>query len=65
MALIKRERSWPLEPVTLTDEWVDRVFRDMFRDFFTGSALFGRVFDGGSLIRLEEFVEGETCVIRV
>lgn len=64
MALIKRERAWPLEPVTITDEWVDRVFRDMFRDFFTGGALIERVFDGGSLIRLEEYVDGETCVIR-
>lgn len=64
MALIKRERTWPLEPVTLTDEWVDRVFRDMFRDFFTGSALLDRFAGSGSLIRLEEFVDGETCVIR-
>lgn len=64
MALIKRERSWPLEPVTITDEWVDRVFRDMFRDFFTRGALIERIFDGGSLIRLEEFVDGDTCVIR-
>jgi len=64
MALIKRERTWPLEPVTMTDEWVDRVFRDMFRDFFTGSALLDRFAGGGSLIRLEECVDGDTCVIR-
>jgi HSP20 family protein len=64
MALIKRERAWPLEPVTLTDDWVDRVFRDMFRDFFSGRVLFERVFDGCALIRLEQFVDGETCVIR-
>lgn len=64
MALIRRERSWPMEPVTTTDEWVDRVFRDMFRDYFTGNAFIERIFDGGSLIRLEEYVDGETCVIR-
>lgn len=64
MALIRRERLWPLEPVTMTDEWVDRVFRDIFHDYFTGTALFGRVFDGGSLIRLEEYVDGESCVVR-
>jgi HSP20 family protein len=65
VALIKREHraAWPLEP-TWTDERVDRMFRDMFRDFFSGSAM-DRLFDGPSgLMRLEEFLDGDTCVIR-
>jgi HSP20 family protein len=65
MSLIKREhRSWPLEP-TWTDERVDRMFRDMFRVFFGGAPLMERLFDGQSgLMRLEEYIDGETCVIR-
>ena len=66
MSLIKRERraAWPLEP-TWSDERVDRMFRDMFRDFFTGGALMDRLFDGSTgMMRLEEFVDGDTCVIR-
>lgn len=65
MSLIKREhRAWPLEP-TWTDERVDRMFRDMFRDFFSGGPLMERFFDGQSgLMRLEEYVDDDGCVIR-
>jgi HSP20 family protein len=64
MSLIKREhRGWPVEPMW-NDERVDSVFRDMFRDFFTGGIM-GRFFDEQmGFLRLEEFVEGDVCIIR-
>jgi HSP20 family protein len=64
MSLIKREhRVWPLEPMW-SDERVDSMFRDMFRDFFTGGTLMRRFDEQFGFLRLEEFVEGDTCVIR-
>jgi HSP20 family protein len=56
MSLIKR--PWLLEPMW-NDERIDRVFRDMFRDFFTGGSLAESGF-----LRLEEYIDGDTCVIR-
>lgn len=47
------------------DERVDRVFRDMFRDFFTGGLFLDRFAESWShQMHLEEFVEGDTAVIR-
>lgn len=59
MSLIKREhRPWPAE-TTLgsfwTDDRVDRMFRDMFGDFFGVHA---------TPMRIEEYLDGDTGVIR-
>lgn len=65
MSIIKRDRtsSWPAG-ATWPDERVDRAFRDMFRDFFAGGLL-DRYADGvADPMRLEEFVEDGSCVIR-
>ena len=63
MSLVKREHrsAWPLD-VVLTEDKVDKVFRDMFRGFFgEGWAdLPAEV----KPMKVEEFVEGDTCVIR-
>ena len=65
MSLIRREakRPWPAEPAW-SDERIDRAFREMFRDFFTGGALFERLMEAPGALRIEEFVDGQTCVIR-
>jgi len=54
---------WLLEP-TGAEERVDRIFRDMMRGWLTPPALADRFFEHPSLLRLEEYVEGDTCVIR-
>lgn len=70
MSLVRHEHrtTWPREWVgelSWPDERVDRAFRDMFRDFFTGGALLDRFFDSAPVsMHLEEFVEDGTCVIR-
>lgn len=66
MSLIKSERrpAWPLEMVWPEDR-IDRVFRDMLRNFFVGEGPFERTFEGHpTLMRVEEFIEEGTCVIR-
>lgn len=66
MSLVKNERHglWPIDPLW-PEERVDRAFRDMLRDFFGGGALADRFTEGRtSAMRLEEFVEDDTCVIR-
>ena len=66
MSLIKRERhpAWPLETVWNQD-LVDSAFRDMLHSFFGGTGVFDRVVEGAThLMRVEEFVDGEECVIR-
>lgn len=66
MSLMRSESrsSWPLDLVWSEDR-VDRMFRDMFRNFFGGEGIFERAFEkGASLIRVEEYVEDDTCVIR-
>lgn len=65
MSLIKRENrtSWPLETFGSQD-LVDTAFRDMFRSFFSGESILDRVAEGAHMMRLEEFIEGNTCVIR-
>jgi HSP20 family protein len=66
MSLIRRERrpAWPLETVWSQD-LVDSAFGDMLRNFFGGEGLLDRMGDPGThLMKLEEFLEGDTCVIR-
>ena len=66
MSLIKRERraAWPVDTMW-SEDWFDQVFRDMFRDFLSSEGQLGKAFEGMSnLMRVEEFVEGDTCVIR-
>lgn len=65
MSLIRRDRpAWPLDTMW-GEDWVDRAFRDMFRDFLTGEGQLGKAFEGMSnLMKVEEFVEGDTVVIR-
>jgi HSP20 family protein len=64
MSLIKREHhpGWPLETLWSQD-LVDTVFGDMFRSLFSGEGALERV-QGTHVMRLEEYVEDDTCVIR-
>jgi HSP20 family protein len=64
MSLIKRERhpGWPLETLWSQD-LVDTVFGDMFRGLFSGEGVLDRV-QGTHVMRLEEYLEDDTCVIR-
>lgn len=64
MSLIKRERpaSWPLETMWSQD-LVDTAFGDMFRNFFGTEGVLDRV-QGAHAMRLEEYLEDDTCVIR-
>lgn len=66
MSLIKREHhpAWPLETVWSQD-LIDRAFRDMLRNFFSGEGVLDRVFETDShLMHVEEYLDGDTCVIR-
>jgi HSP20 family protein len=64
MSLIKRERpaGWPLETMWSQD-LVDTAFGDMFRNFFSAEGMLDRT-HGAHAMRLEEYVEDDTCVIR-
>jgi HSP20 family protein len=61
MSLVKRENAWPLDLV-LTEDRVDKVFRDMFRGFFGEG--WGDWPADTKPMKVEEFVEDGTCVIR-
>lgn len=66
MALLKREHrtAWPLEPLWSEDR-IDRAFREMLRETFGGVSLMDRLFERDTnVMRIEEFVDGDTCVIR-
>jgi HSP20 family protein len=66
MSLIKREHrtTWPLE-TTWGQDVVDTAFGDMLRSFFGGESLFDRAVAGDAhLMRLEEYVEDDTIVVR-
>jgi len=66
MSLMKREKrsTWPLETLW-SQELVDGAFRDMLRNFFAGESMFDRVIEGGRhMMRVEEYVEDDTCIIR-
>ncbi|HZC51253.1 MAG TPA: Hsp20/alpha crystallin family protein [Mycobacterium sp.] len=55
---------WPLEPAW-TGERIDRMFRGMVREMFTGVSPMDRFFEWPStVLRLEEYVEGDAGVIR-
>jgi HSP20 family protein len=64
MSLIKREHhtSWPLD-IVWSEDRIDRVFRDMFRNVVADSPL-EWPFEGRNAMRVEEFLEDGTCVIR-
>lgn len=64
MSLIKRDRHavWPLETVWSQD-LVDTAFGDMFRNVFGSEGILERV-QGSHVMRLEEYLEDDTCVIR-
>jgi HSP20 family protein len=64
MSLIKRDRhpEWPLETLWSQD-LVDTAFGDMFRNFFSGEGILDRA-QGTHTLRLEEYLEDDTCVIR-
>ncbi len=61
MSLVKREAAWPLDLV-LTEDRVDRMFRDMFRGFFGEG--WGDGPTGTTPMKVEEFIEDDTIVIR-
>lgn len=61
MSLVKRENPWPLDLV-LTEDRVDKVFRDMFRGFF-GEGWADWPTEAKPM-KVEEFVEDGTYVIR-
>ena len=61
MSLVKRDTAWPLDLV-LTEDRVDRMFRDMFRGFFGEG--WGDWPADAKPMKVEEFVEDGTCVIR-
>ena len=61
MSLVKRENAWPLELV-LTEDRVDKAFRDMFRGFFGEG--WGSWPTDAKPMKVEEFVEDGTYVIR-
>ena len=61
---MRHRTAWPAMP-SWPDERIDRIFRDMFRDFFAGGVMLDRLFeDTAHQMHLEEFVEDGTCVIR-
>lgn len=66
MALIKHEkRGTAPSEVAWPEERFDRVFRDMFRDWFTGGALLERFFESPpNPVHLEEYVQDGTRVVR-
>ena len=61
MSLVKRENAWPLDLV-LTEDRVDRMFRDMFRGFFGEG--WGDWPADAKPMKVEEYVVDGTCVIR-
>lgn len=63
MSLMKSESAWPLD-VLWPEERVDRMLREAFRNFFTGESLLDRMVEGTNMMRVEEYLEDDTCVIR-
>lgn len=66
MNIVRREprTAWPVS-FAWPEERVDKAFRDMFRDFFTGGVMLDRYAEGWTnAMRLEEFVDDGTFVIR-
>ena len=66
MSLMRNEpRSpWPLD-VLWSEDRVERMFRDMFRNFFPGEGAMETLFEGKQhMMRVEEYREDDTFVIR-
>lgn len=64
MSLMRRERrTWPLEAMWSQD-LIDRTFGDMLSTFIAGESFVDRFVGGAHMMRLEETVDGDTCVIR-
>ena len=66
MSLVKREHrpAWPLDAVW-TEDKVDKVLRDVVRGVFGGETLPDWMAEGRTRpMRVEEFLDGDTCVIR-
>jgi len=65
MSLSKGERRGQTMPeATWPEERMERAFRDQFRDFFSGGPLMERLFEGRAGMRMEEFIEDGTGVVR-
>ena len=66
MSLMRNEpRSpWPLD-VLWSEDRIERMFRDMFRNFFPGEGVFERFLEERrDVMRVEEYLEDGTFVIR-
>jgi HSP20 family protein len=64
MTLVRLNTEWPTM-ATWSDGRIDQMFRDMFRDFFTGGAMFDRLYDtAANPMHLEGYVEDGEYVIR-
>jgi len=64
VSIVKKESTWPLDLVWPEDR-VERAFRDMFRNFWPAEGFAERRLESRTdLMRIEEFVENDTCVIR-
>ena len=66
MSIAKRESKSPRPgPFDWPEEHFDRMFRDMFRDFFSAGAVRDRLAETiAHPLHLEEFVDDGSCVIR-
>lgn len=63
MDLQKREK-WPLETLWNQDA-VDGTFRELLRNFFGDESVMARAIEGHhAMMKIEEFLDGDTCVIR-
>jgi len=66
MTMVRRDRRpvWSTE-LSWPEDRIDRVFRDVLRDFFAGGAVMDRFTEGiANPLHLEEFFDGGECVIR-
>lgn len=61
---LEKHRDWPLETLW-SQEAVDGRFRDLLRNFFGDESVMARAFEGHhALMKIEEFLDGDACVIR-
>lgn len=61
---LQKHKDWPLETLW-SQEAVDGTFRDLLRNFFGNESVMARAFEGHhAMMKIEEFLEGDTCVIR-
>ena len=64
MTAMRRRGAWPALP-SWPEERIDRMFRDMFRDFFAGRVMLDRYVEAAThAMHIEEFIEDDTYVIR-